>query len=317
MTVRIYQSTDTSAPVLTGQTGTLVTLLQKCLYGDGSGVAYGTGGTQKLAAGWSLPFTPSANKTVLRNSVAAGGSGCYLRILDDASITNAQWAGSFVYQSMSDIDTGSDGAPTTTQDSVGARLFKSNSANSTARPWIVIADERTAYVSIQNDTAPSFSFFAFGDIDSDTGGDAYNYVNCGANNGAGATTAANWMQLTAAGVTGGSYVGGSIGRSHTQSGTAKVVAVLPSFGLTVNYVSQISDPAPGSGLRYFAPIFCQADGTIRGRFRGCFMSPCSVTDALGTSIASPAGFPSGTNLIVMGASVGNRTNVFIDIGNAW
>ncbi|MGE3907973.1 MAG: hypothetical protein AB7K36_01385, partial [Chloroflexota bacterium] len=60
-TTRIYRSTDSGAPVLTGQAGSLLNLLDKCLV-DGYG--------SKAAAGWSRPYT-GTNKTAYRNSVAA------------------------------------------------------------------------------------------------------------------------------------------------------------------------------------------------------------------------------------------------------
>ena len=62
MTVRIYKSTDSGAPTLTGQAFSLISLLLACLV-DGYG--------SKAAAGWTKPYTGTnlASGNVLRFNV--------------------------------------------------------------------------------------------------------------------------------------------------------------------------------------------------------------------------------------------------------
>ena len=78
MTVRVYQSTDTSAPVLTGVAGSLIALLDAVLV-----AGYGT----QTAAGWTKPFN-GINKGVYKHA----GSNGYFRFVDDASANaDASW----------------------------------------------------------------------------------------------------------------------------------------------------------------------------------------------------------------------------------
>lgn len=125
----IYRSTDASAPVLRGQAGSLVALLDACLV---------TGYGSKSAAGWTKPYT-GTNKAAFR----IGGTGHYLRV-DDAFNTFIE-ASVTGYTAMSDVDTGTGLTPAS-----AVRAFrKSNTADATARAWVVAADERTFYLWMQ------------------------------------------------------------------------------------------------------------------------------------------------------------------------
>lgn len=171
MTVRVYRSTDASAPVLSGQAGALTALLYACLV---------TGYGALAAAGWAREFT-ATNKAVFR---AASGNRMRLRV-DDTSTTEARVIG---YEVMTDADTGTGPFPTNGQVSGGLYLRKSDSADSTARPWVVIADEKRFY--FLNNSAGSDWYvaptgaqmgghFFFGEIASYKSGDAYNTLIMG------------------------------------------------------------------------------------------------------------------------------------------
>ena len=73
MTVRVYSSTDASAPVLTGQVGSLIAVLDACLVNG-----YGT----KTAAGWTKPFADASNTAVYRSG---SGSRAFFRFFDDGT----------------------------------------------------------------------------------------------------------------------------------------------------------------------------------------------------------------------------------------
>lgn len=170
-TTRIYRSTDTGAPTLTGEVGSMYALLRACLVGT-SGIAYGTGPNEKAAAGWSVAYSdPSGNKIALQNSVAEGGTGMVLRIDDNGSgSAGAREALCAVYSSMSDIDTGNDRTPASAVVSVGSVWRKSNTLNGTARAWTIVADELTVYVCLHDDGAGTPGTYAAGDFDSEVPG---------------------------------------------------------------------------------------------------------------------------------------------------
>lgn len=148
MTVRVYRSTDGSAPVLTGQAGSLVTLLDAVLVNG-----YGT----KSAAGWTKPYS-GTSKAVYRNNTTTG-TGSYLRVDDNASsyFHRAYITG---YETMSGVDTGTNAFPssTTSQSAWG----KSATQDATARQWVIVADEFRFYIFVR--TGESGSDWASGFI---------------------------------------------------------------------------------------------------------------------------------------------------------
>lgn len=156
MTVRIYRSDDASAPVLSGTAGSLITVLDACLVNG-----YGA----KSAAGWTKPFSDT-NLAAYRMSTVGSSSGCYLRV-DDTGTQDARVLG---FKTMSNINTGTVQFPTSAQVSGGAYMKKSQTANATARPWTIIADEWFFYMySYANQTTWGTGDdynggFAFGDI---------------------------------------------------------------------------------------------------------------------------------------------------------
>lgn len=157
-TVRYFRHDDAGAPTLTGEVGSLTNLLRKCLVGV-AGVAYGA----KASAGWSEEFIGAAsNIAVFRNNTSEGGSGCYVKVNDNAAGTGgAREAILTAYSLMTDINTGF--------HELGPRYMrKSDTANSTARPWLIAADGLTAWVYLYlNGYATSFDkdscFSGFGD----------------------------------------------------------------------------------------------------------------------------------------------------------
>ena len=138
----VYQSSDGSAPVLSGTAGALVTVLDAILVNG-----YGA----KAAAGWSIAYTDT-NKRVYQQG--AGSSGCYYRVRDDGGGTGgAREALVFGAETMLDVNTAgsyrfpqASFLPTLTDNSLSWR--KSNTADATARTWIAFADSRTIYMFV-------------------------------------------------------------------------------------------------------------------------------------------------------------------------
>ncbi len=163
----VYYSTDASAPVLSGSAGALVAVLDACLVNG-----YGS----KSSAGWSRPYN-SGNLSAYR---PPSGNRFYLRV-DDSGTTDARIV---AYEAMTGISTGTNPFPTAAQISGGGYWRKSATANSTARPWIVVADATYFYLyaDINAGTVQPLTFF-FGDLASYKSGDGFGtllYVNTSA-----------------------------------------------------------------------------------------------------------------------------------------
>jgi len=90
------------------------------------------------------------------------GLGHYLRVDD----TNATYALLTMYETMSDVDTG-------TGASGNAYFVTSTAANGTAREWIVISDTKKFYAFIKNDGASYYGNMYFGDEIPASSTDAY------------------------------------------------------------------------------------------------------------------------------------------------
>lgn len=221
-TVRYFRWDDPGAPSLTGEVGSLTNLLRKCLVGAG-GVAYGS----KEAAGWSEEFVGAAtNVAVFKNSLSAGGSECCVRVNDNApSGSDAREAVAVVYEAMTDIDNGIN--PLT-----GVWFRKSGTTSSAARPWLIVADGRTAWLFGWNNGEAfgeiyATSLIGFGDLAVDGGSVPFFALGraSGAQNGGGTVGA-----LIAA--------GGSSGFSGLSVSDAK--------GISGPYSSSVVVPTPAS-----------------------------------------------------------------------
>lgn len=171
MTVRVYRSSDGSAPALRGNTpGDLINVLDKCLV---------TGYGAKTAAGWTKPYT-GTNLAVFRQG--SGSNGMYLRI-DDTSAAAGDRPIRFIgFETMSDVNTGlPQQFPTAAQYSGGLYAYtkQSSSVAANAREWIIWADEKLFYMYINPYPERAVGqakyynqFWGFGDVNTYKTGDA-------------------------------------------------------------------------------------------------------------------------------------------------
>ena len=140
MTIRIYKSTDTGAPALTGEAGSLLNVLSTCLvegYGD------------HPPAGWSKAYQAD-NIGVY---TPASGKAFYLQVTDDGTphpSYSYRIAGVRIYETMTDATTGSDPIPASGIRYIGKSVYLSD----LARPWMLIADGRAFYL-INNPQHPN------------------------------------------------------------------------------------------------------------------------------------------------------------------
>jgi len=263
----IYRSTDASAPVLTGEVGSLVALLTACLVNG-----YGA----KATAGWTLSYT-GTNKAVYR---PGAGSQHYLHVADAGGSTGgAKEAQIRGYEAMSAIDTGTGPFPSDAQCVLYLNHLvcrKSATASNVARPWLIIADSRTCYILIQTgDTASTYYGAAFGDIYSYAGADAYQTCIIGryAENVTGYTVCEAFGGLST--VLGTAFPGHFLARGYTQSGGSLAVgkhgdgikqASAVGFSGSVPFTN-----GPDGGI-YLAPVIIhETSGNIRGQMRGLYV----------------------------------------------
>ncbi len=258
----VYKSTDGSAPVLSGTAGALITLLDAVLVNG-----YGA----KAGAGWTKAFS-GTNKAAYR---PGSGTRFYLRILDDGSLTGgARDANLRGYESMSDVDTGTNPFPTVAQLSdTNMCVRKSTSADSTARPWVIFADSRTFYMFVQTgDSTTTYILWAFGDFYSKVDGDAYNCFIIGSNASnasalTGASTTADVISTNGAGQT-RHYVAR---RAAGTGGSEQFSKMSSSLALgSVAFAGTLAYPSPVNGNLEHCSLWLMdtSSPAARGRFRG-------------------------------------------------
>ncbi len=264
MTVTVYKSTDASAPVLTGEVGSLNALLYACLV---------TGYGAKPGAGWTRAFNDAPNYTSVFLQ-GSGSSGRYLRVDDGGPGTGAaKEARATGYETMSDVDTGTNPFPSAAASPASYTVIrKSTTADATARAWKIFADHATVYVFLYSgDTAGEPRAFAFGDIYSFmTTTDDYRCAIIGRsteNSGLSGTSFVQTLVTTLA-VISQSWVC----RSYTGVGTSvqfgKHVDTVKNGAVTRVGGGGESYPASVNNGILFGPVYVHELNKLRGRMRG-------------------------------------------------
>lgn len=136
---RFYSSADPGAPQLSGQVGSLVTLLDAVLV-DG----YGVGSAAKEGAGWTRSLS-ATNKRAYRNDPVAG-TGFTLEIDDSASVGTARYARARGYSLLRQFGDGDDATPSASARPNGSIIAKSNTVSATSSRWVAVADNRAIYL---------------------------------------------------------------------------------------------------------------------------------------------------------------------------
>lgn len=290
-----YHSSDVSAPQLSGQVGAWIAILDAVLVGT-AGVAYGS----TASAGWTKAYA-GTNLAVYRNSLANGGTGCYLRVDD----TNAQFARVTVFATMSDINTGTDMTPSTGQISGGAYWHKSSAASSATREWCIVADSLTMYaVAILNQLLYSTSTTRYsnlmgaGDFATIQPSDGYRYFCFGAHNststGAQSIIQQNGAPSASAFTT---YYGATTGRDYLgNAASSTVIGMSSPIAGGGNGLNPVVSSLPGSSLNVVIPAMV-TEGVcyLRGRWRGLYslygQGPRAGIGNLVPALTDPAGVP--------------------------
>jgi len=204
MAVTVYNSTDASAPVLTGQNGSLITVLDAVLVNG-----YGS----QTAAGWTKPYS-GTNLAVYRQGA---GNSRYLDVND----ANNQYPLMRGFEAMTGVGVGTGAFPSAaTSNSTGVFWSKSTTNDATARPWTIVATQKAFYmwINVNSGGAPFAQgmMYFFGDFVSYRPGDAYNTLIAG--NATASNSVSTFTDLTTSIAT--TSPGHFIARSYTQFGTA-------------------------------------------------------------------------------------------------
>ncbi|WP_332772046.1 hypothetical protein [Phenylobacterium sp.] len=331
MTVRLYRSTDTSAPSLTGVAGTLTSLLDAILVNG-----YGS----QTAAGWTIAYT-GTNKRVY--TMASGGTGYSIYVDDSAPGTGggreARVSG---WTTPTGLGAGSGQFPTPAQMAApsGALVIrKSATADATARAWTVVADGHTFYLFSETGdfTSPFCAYpFMFGDFFTYGSTDANNCMIIGRTleNNANAGVAAGFSQASMVDAFGSIAYCNSTGLSNTlpghfiasnytgvggsvpagkhvdiaKMGGQQAGALGPmqmgflgiwttgSQGTGTSWTSEFNYPnSPDSGL-YVSPVWIHHNGFVRGYLKGLW-APLQNHPIAHNDTYSGTGVMSGKSLL--------------------
>ncbi len=130
----VYRWDDANAPVARGESRSLCDILYACLV---------TGYGAKPAAGWTREYVNATfDKAVFRNNPATG-TGFYLQV-DGAAASSAANDKIMAYEVMTDVDTGL--FPFST--AALGEFSLSGDVGTTARPWVLVADDRAFYFTV-------------------------------------------------------------------------------------------------------------------------------------------------------------------------
>lgn len=129
--------------------------------GIGNQTASGTITAARAPAGWTKVYSGTNKGGYRANAIA--GNRLYLRV-SDAGAGSSAYARVLGYESMSDVDTGTNGFPTETQFSGGLYVHKSNGTTGATHPWRLWADHAAFYfVCNPTDEADPYTGLFFGD----------------------------------------------------------------------------------------------------------------------------------------------------------
>jgi len=298
-----YKSTDASAPVLSGTTGSLITVLDAILV-DGYGA--------KSAAGWTKEYS-GTSKAAYRNG-AASIARTYLRVNDAGP-----GAGSFrearvvLYATMSDVDTGTLPVPTVAQMANGLFVRKSTTLDSTARRWLAIADDRTLILFIETgDSISGISYWTgnyFGDIFSYLTADAMGaFISARSAENSGAIAGelllnfcSNLSSLsTTCGYLSGTHAGVYAPLQLFALGSPFINAGGPGY---LAAVVQYPNPADGAvWITTKAPLVAATGPVIRGHLRGIGVFCHSVAAVSSLDTVTGSGDLAGRTFVLLHAS---------------
>lgn len=308
----IYRSDDTSAPTINGTTSALRVALNAILVNG-----YGS----KTAAGWTKAYEDAGNHLVAYKNA---GLGRYLRV-DDSQTRVIDVRG---YRTMSAISTGTDIFPS--PSATAGKFRKSVTADSTARPWICLANERHFFLIVfgNQTTIGSFdggdSHLAFGELESQLLGDKFTtFIDSATDTSTTSTIAGLGRQVLNANANSSPslYAEGSPAQSIAPLSTLIPYSIVP-FSETISGGTALpAYPDPSTGKLLIARMTARMgypSGTspvVRGYFPGLWML-CHPTSGL-TSLDTFSGSGSLASRTFLIVKTGAGGVVFETTAGSW
>jgi hypothetical protein len=317
MTVKVYRSTDTSAPTLNGQVGSLISVLDAVLVNG-----YGA----KSSLGWTKPFT-GTNLGSYRNGT--GGNQLYLDVNDaNAGSSGDYFASVRGYEVMTAVGTGTAPFPTVAQAANLYWVKSQETANTTATQWIIVGTQKMFFMWVkvtaadiiapQGDNGYIVGFF--GDINSFRSGDTYNTIVYGQTT----RTPIGSNNFGPDGATGmnSSVTGHYMARSFTQSGTSiqvgKSTDCSKMNGQASPGVQGMVYPNPADGGLYLAPYWIHEPGTLslRGVLPGIW-APLHPKPLVTYDTFSGTGNLTGKSFLGLQTRGAAQGEIFLEISDTW
>lgn len=306
-----YTSTDVGAPQLTGQVGSLITVLNYILVTGQS---------------WTHPVATSGNIASYAQATGAkAGFGFVLNDNGPNATPGAREGWATGYKSVAgvgaSVGSGTGQFPTAAQLLTTGHVVwtKSLTADSVTRPWICWADGRTFYMFIRGGTqhtSPNYGCFGFGEFYSLFGASDTN--NCfiigdNAENSTSYNASVSGLEVfkmpSQTSNQGGAYFADNFaGSSGSQvlypCGDLSKNSDLPSSSIGAFNRGALSCPNLADNSYYMAPISLH-DSTwlIRGRYRGLYHICHPIGAIADGSILSGSGAYAGKTFIVLAQGI--------------
>lgn len=258
MSVTTYRSTDAGAPTLNGTTGNgFVNLLTICL--TGTGTAYGS----LPKKGWTLLFT-GTNKAVYRTVDGVG----FLRVVHDGTGTGGfREALVRAAEGATDVDTLVDPFPTVAEVADTACVWRaSNTLDTTARAWELVADDNWFILSVLHDTTAADTYM-FGRYSPSRSANSWPYIisTRGAANSNADGTAAAIYQAAASAFNTARLFAMRNSNGTVKSPRAALVTESASSVSTFTATGQLGPPIPNAdGLIFMSPPQVWVNGVTGG-----------------------------------------------------
>lgn len=314
MAVKAYYHTDTGAPTLNGQTGSLIALLKACLV-DG----YGT----KTSLGWSMMQTAGVNKAAFRMQTS-GATGSHLYVDDTGpGALGGREARGRGYTTIESLDASGNPVdatnpfPTAAQSAAGTIWAKSSTADATARAWTLVGDERALFLCVIATAGAAPDIYHFGDL-VEGGASKYALISARVSENSGDNSFSSIM-ATHNGTSDGKYISNSVGGVGGSQAWGTTGAYL---GASAG-VNGWAFPNPEDMSLHFVAMGAQiaaSNGTYMGRLPGCHqpLHPRPLAH-LGTVdlIAGPLAGRTLVGLQCFSWGGGAWSEVLIDVTGPW
>lgn len=311
-TFTIYRSTDGSAPSLTGNAGSLITVLDACLIN-------GYGSKAAPSPAWTKPVATASNITTYKP-----GAGAQMTLLVNDNAPNATSLGKEAWgvgwESCAgvgaSVGTGTGQFPTPAQLLTTGHVVirKSSATGAAAIPWIVVADSYTFYLfAFTGDVANTYYMHAFGDIYSHKSTtDTYRGIIMGRSLENDTSAAAEGFDLFSA--FNAAVVGNFLAR--TSGGSATSITMGKSGdsvkGSATSYLGTCEYPNTPDNELYLSPIWVtELTPRIRGRLRGLYQPLHAISNFTDGQTFSGSGDYSGKTFLVIKQSR-NAGAIFVD-----